>query len=257
MSNCAADTGGGLVAGGGCDVSLAQVTVWSCAATWFGGGVCLDSSQSSVNALFSEVSVSLCSAGQGGGGVYVYGGVLQANDLTVEQCMADNGAGIDAIDTVLGINVGSLRDNTASDEGGGVRVVDGSALLEHVTVEGNAAVYGGGVMLDWCDAAMLSDVSCSANDAVLRGGALYASGARDTVVSGCSVSSNTGGTGCRRHGVRVVERGGRCRGRRSAVRACTSGARGWTLAAIRLTTRVPEVTAPVMWMVPGRLAPAM
>lgn len=195
LSNCLADTGGGLVAGGGCDVSLSQVAVQSCQATWFGGGACLDSSQSSVNAVFSAVSVSMCSAGGGGGGVYVYGGVLQASDLTVELCTADNGAGIDAIDTVLVISVGSLRNNTASDEGGGIRVIDGSALIEHVTVQGNAAVYGGGVLLDWCESPLLLDVSCSDNDAVLRGGALYATGASNTFVTECNVSSNTAGLG--------------------------------------------------------------
>ena len=194
-SHCISDTGGAIAGGGGCAVTLSDVSVQSCSATYYGGGVCLDSSQSSVNTIFSDVSVMQCSASQSGGGVYVYGGELQATNLVVEQCQAANGAGVDAIAAVLDINVGALRDNIASDEGGGLRVVDGSASLERVTVQRNEAVYGAGVLLDWCDEASLLDVSYSENDAQLRGGALYATGARDTYVTQCQVSGNTAGLG--------------------------------------------------------------
>jgi hypothetical protein len=194
-TNCSGDTGGALAGGGGCDVILQNVSIDHCTATYYGGGMCLDSSQSSVNTTLNSVTVLQCSASQSGGGVYAYGGVLQAVNLVVEQCTAANGAGVDAIDAVLGIDIGSLRDNIASDEGGGLRVVDGSALLEHIVLQRNEAVYGGGALLDWCDAVTLLDVACSDNNAVLRGGALYATGTSDTYVSGCSVSANTAGLG--------------------------------------------------------------
>lgn len=195
MDGCAGDTGGGLVAGGGAQVSLTGVTMSACQATYYGGAMCFDSSQSEVNTLLTGVTIDGCSAGQSGGGIYAYGGVLQASDLEVRQCTASNGAGVDAVDAVLGIDGGTLRDNAAADEGGGVRVVDGSALLEHLSVTGNAGLYGAGVLLDWCDSAMLLDVSLSGNDAVLRGGGMYASGAFDVAVSACSVSNNTANLG--------------------------------------------------------------
>jgi predicted outer membrane repeat protein len=197
LDNCMGDTGGGMVVGGGCDLVLTNVVVSSCQATWYGGGLCLDSSQSAVSTALQEVSISSCAAGQSGGGVYIYGGQFQADGVQIDACSAVDGAGIAAVDTIFGMSGGGASANIASGDGGALWAVDSSVDVQSAVLALNEAVYGGAVFLDWCSDASLQSATFDANQAVLRGGALYAvgTGDSDTSVSLCVVQSNTAGLG--------------------------------------------------------------
>ncbi|MCH2137216.1 MAG: hypothetical protein MK101_11680 [Phycisphaerales bacterium] len=195
VDGCAADTGGAMVAGGGAKITIANLAVSNCAATWYGGGLCFDSSQSAVETQLTNVSLDACQAGQSGGGVYAYGGTLDGSSLSMRNCSAVNGGGFDGVDASVAINGGLVELNTASNQGGGFRIVDGPARLQNMLIRSNQAVYGGGVMLDWCDLGLFNGVTLDDNSAQLRGGGLYTEGAFDVTVENCTVSSNTTGLG--------------------------------------------------------------
>ena len=197
LDNCLGDTGGGLIVGGGCALVLTNVAVSSCQGTWYGGGLCLDSSQSAVSADVQHVTLANCAAGQSGGGVYIYGGQFQADDLQVDSCSAVDGAGIAAVDTIFGMSGGGASANIASGDGGALWAVDSLVVVQSAVLSLNEAVYGGAVFLDWCSDASCQSTTFDANQAVLRGGALYAVGVgdSDTAVALCVVQSNTAGLG--------------------------------------------------------------
>ena len=159
--------------------------------------MCLDSSMSEVQANVQQVSVANCAAGQSGGGVYIYGGIVNADTLQVDACSAVDGAGIAAIDTVLSMERGGASANVASGDGGGVWAVDSSVLVQTAFFQSNQAVYGGALMLDWCSDVLCLSTTLESNQAVLRGGALYAAGVSDfdTAVEMCAVRLNSAGLG--------------------------------------------------------------
>ena len=197
IDNCLADTGGGLLAGGGTLMNIDSVAINACTATWYGGGMHIDGSLADDPIMLQRTTVQQCAAAQAGGGVYAWRGELTADDVDISNCTATNGAAWAVIETTFTLDGSAIAQNIASGDGGGVWAVEASVLVQTCLFNNNEAAYGAGMMSDWC-----TDVACLTstfenNAAVLRGGAVYADGVGtfDTAVEFCQVRTNSAGLG--------------------------------------------------------------
>ena len=127
-----------------------------------------------------------------GGGILVKdgGGQLMLNRVTINNNMADNGAGIFSKGTLtLSDVVISNNGDATTVEGGGLHN-KGVANLDRVTISGNQATFGGGIHNDNTATSLsLTNVTVSGNSAVTSGGGLHAQ--KPTTIVNSTITSNT------------------------------------------------------------------
>jgi hypothetical protein len=114
--------------------------------------------------------------GNGGAIAVTHTARLTAIDCTIQNCTADCGGAVDAMEdaTVLLVNT-SLAYNVVSGNGGGVSAGDSSHVtLQNVTVQGNEAGYGGGLAIEGAASlALVGPSRVERNHAVNCGGSVF------------------------------------------------------------------------------------
>ena len=87
-----------------------------------------------------------------GGGVYLTGGkfYLDGNNASIENNEATDGGGVYLNQISPTLNLGSIKDNTATGNGGGIYINQQNVVLNptgNVTIQGNSAVNGAGMYI--------------------------------------------------------------------------------------------------------------
>lgn len=122
----------------------------------------------------SNVEISGNSAGDNGGGLYLYQGSLTIIDSTISNNVAETGTGggIAFEDGPFTIVSSTISGNTAGDSGGGIWIDDSLATISDSTISGNVSGDGGGAIYLYETLMTISNSTLSGNSAA-NGGALY------------------------------------------------------------------------------------
>ncbi|HBU02459.1 MAG TPA: hypothetical protein DEB20_08005 [Acidimicrobiaceae bacterium] len=122
----------------------------------------------------SNVEISGNSAGDNGGGLYLYQGSLTIIDSTISNNVAETGTGggIAFEDGPFTIVSSTISGNTAGDSGGGIWIDDSLATISDSTISGNVSGDDGGAIYLYETLMTISNSTLSGNSAA-TGGALY------------------------------------------------------------------------------------
>lgn len=160
----------------GATLSLSNLTLKDGLSRSHGGAILVQGAADAVK--LSNVLVENCVTSGDGGALCLLNGSLEAVDLTVTECTAENGGAValkgDRAKAL--IRRSTMYKNTAMDSGGAVYVEAGQAELENSTIHVNGAASGGGVAVLEKGGVHLEHVTLTQNTATTQGGGLFASG---------------------------------------------------------------------------------
>ncbi len=151
--NSTTESGGGIWATDGCQVTLAGAAFWSNVATDGGGAIYLDQGAQLTTIPTSVTNVFRTNSAERGGAIYARdaGTSIDLDDASIHDNQAVRGGGIYTQSAAQATLKGGVEiySNSATAEGGGVAAYSDSviALRDGVSVRNNSAADGGGFYL--------------------------------------------------------------------------------------------------------------
>lgn len=187
-----ADYGGAIYVNRGARLTLRQVTLEDCLATYDGGAI-----YNAGTIMTDDVSVVFNTAGRNGGGLYnANGGVGTIGKTTMWGNMSGTYGGAIYNAGTMTTGESSLVANTAGQYGGGIANT-GTITVRNTFVAENEAIYGGGLYNANNGIVTIEDATMRGNTSGTYGGAIYnASGlAQALVIRSSSIYGNSAGQG--------------------------------------------------------------